>query len=64
MAAALAFARRADAISKIKTNDGTVVLLAKKANECALFIRDYVKTSGFGMPFQTTTLYPVLIILN
>ncbi|KDQ09525.1 hypothetical protein BOTBODRAFT_524644 [Botryobasidium botryosum FD-172 SS1] len=47
MSATLAFARRADATTVINQKRSVVLEIAKKCNECALFVRNYAKTTGF-----------------
>jgi len=47
MSAALAFAQQANAFSVVNTHQDVVLVLAKKVQECALFIREYARTTGF-----------------
>lgn len=48
MSAALSSAQRAADTSIIDNDDALLLMTAQKAKECALFVRDYAKTTGFG----------------
>ena len=53
MSDALAFTRRAGETSVVQKNRDLILAIAKKSSECALFARDYARTTGFSKFFSS-----------